>query len=240
MISGIKFNNYKAFKEGHLEIKPITILLGANSVGKSSLIQLFLFLQETAISENYKSALKLNGAFFSLGEGINLFRKKDVDNTLCFEIEISLPEINSSIRNEFFERFFEEVLDYCYYLIRSTNKEEDLRFFEEKFISKQKNQSRKELSYFSSRRRGFENIKREDLVELINRTQEILKKIKDKEVLKEVTKSRLFFRDNIIAQALLNNKEELFLTYDFLKKIQEIKNPEKISLKYEFMLTKMY
>ena len=55
MVSGIKFNNYKAFREGHLEIKPITILLGANSVGKSSLIQLFLLLQETAISENYKT-----------------------------------------------------------------------------------------------------------------------------------------------------------------------------------------
>ena len=236
MISGIKFNNYKAFKDGQIEIKPITILLGANSVGKSSLIQLFLLLQETAISENYKSALKLNGAFFSLGEGINLFRKRDIENTLRFEIEFNLPENNSSIRNSFFERYFEEVMDYCYYLIRSTpNNEKDLRFFEEKFVRKQKKISHKDILYFGSGRRGFENILREDLVELINRTQEILKRFKNNEVIKEVTKSRLFFRDSNIAQALVNNKEELFLTYDFLKKLQEIKNPEKISLKYEFI-----
>lgn len=38
MIRKISFENYKAFKSGELKLKPITILLGANSVGKAALL----------------------------------------------------------------------------------------------------------------------------------------------------------------------------------------------------------
>ena len=41
MLNKLSFKNYKAFAEGQVKIKPITILLGANSVGKSSIMQLF-------------------------------------------------------------------------------------------------------------------------------------------------------------------------------------------------------
>ena len=47
MIHEINFNNYKAFKTGQLRIRPITILLGTNSAGKSSIIQLLLMLAQT-------------------------------------------------------------------------------------------------------------------------------------------------------------------------------------------------
>ena len=50
MIQKISFQNYKAFERGEIKIKPITILLGANSVGKSSIINLLLMLQQTANS----------------------------------------------------------------------------------------------------------------------------------------------------------------------------------------------
>ena len=36
MLKEICFKNYKAFDNGKLNIKPITILLGANSIGKAS------------------------------------------------------------------------------------------------------------------------------------------------------------------------------------------------------------
>src|SRR6218665_721011 len=139
MLTGIKFKNYKAFQEGYLEIKPITILLGANSVGKSSLIQLFLMLQETALAENYKSALKLHGGFFSLGEGINLFRKKIPNNTLSFEIKFTEANINEIIRHQLFRRYFEEVINYCLFVLtRLSSNEKDLKFIDEKF-AKNKN-----------------------------------------------------------------------------------------------------
>lgn len=67
MIKKIRFVNYKAFKEGEIKIKPITILLGANSVGKSSIVNLLLMLQQTASSNTYKSALRLHGENVSMG-----------------------------------------------------------------------------------------------------------------------------------------------------------------------------
>lgn len=88
MIKSISFKNYKAFSEGKLELKPITILLGSNSSGKSSLLQLFLLLEQTINNlEPYESALKLNGRFINLGEDENLIKDKDL--TKVFNIEFS-------------------------------------------------------------------------------------------------------------------------------------------------------
>jgi len=65
MIKEINIKNYKAFDSASIPIKPITILLGANSVGKSSIIQLLLLLQQTSKEDykSYKSALKLYGGW---------------------------------------------------------------------------------------------------------------------------------------------------------------------------------
>lgn len=236
MLTGIKFKNYKAFQEGHLEIKPITILLGANSVGKSSIIQLFLMLQETALAENYKSAIKLHGGFFSLGEGINLFRKKDTNNTLHFEIEFREPAINETIRNEFYARYFEEITNYCFFIItRVSNNEKDKRFLEDNFIrDKAFKRHYKEIGILGPGLGNISDIGRDEIIGLINRTHETMIKLKDKEVIKEITNSSFIFRSNNVGQALLNNKEEIILAYDFLKKLQEIKQPDKVSLEYDF------
>lgn len=89
MINSISFKNYKAFSAGKLELKPITILLGSNSSGKSSLLQLFLLLEQTINNpEPYESALKLNGRFINLGEDENLIKDKDL--TKILNIEFSL------------------------------------------------------------------------------------------------------------------------------------------------------
>jgi len=68
MITKIAFENYKAFEKGEIKIKPITVLLGANSVGKSSIIQLMLLLQQTVLTDKHKSTLRLHGEFISIGE----------------------------------------------------------------------------------------------------------------------------------------------------------------------------
>ena len=46
MLNEISFKNYKAYKSGKLNLKPITILLGANNAGKSSIIKLLLTLSQ--------------------------------------------------------------------------------------------------------------------------------------------------------------------------------------------------
>lgn len=87
MIESIRFEHYKAFRSGKIKLKPITILLGANSVGKSSILQLLLMLQQTSTSSNYKSALRLHGENISMGEIKNLFRNKDTSENIVLEFE---------------------------------------------------------------------------------------------------------------------------------------------------------
>ena len=88
MIETIKFENYKAFREGEFKLKPLTVFLGPNSVGKSSLMQLILLLQQTAFSDlNYKSPLALNGNFVSLGEDLNLIKNKKTGGNLIIKLE---------------------------------------------------------------------------------------------------------------------------------------------------------
>ena len=95
MINSISFKNYKAFSSGSLELKPITILLGSNSSVKSSLLQLFLLIEQTMNNpEPYESALKLNGRFINLGEDENLIKDKDLSKTLNIEFSFkALPYI---------------------------------------------------------------------------------------------------------------------------------------------------
>ncbi|MBB6002850.1 AAA family ATPase [Arcicella rosea] len=240
MLTGIKFKNYKAFLEGHLEIKPVTILLGANSVGKSSLIQLFLMLQETALAKNYKSALKLHGGLFSLGEGINLFRNKDSNNALHFEIEFNEPALSETIQRDFFDRYFDEVINFSYFIfsrLPNNNNGSDLKFIQEKFIKdKSSNQKQlRDIGLFGHGKRDLNKSSREDFISLITRTNDFIKKIKDRDIFKEITQSIFYFRSNFVGQMLLHNKDEIILTYDFLKKLQEIKNSEKVSIEYDFM-----
>ncbi len=89
MIKSIEFANYKAFDSGVIEFKPITILLGTNSSGKSSLLQLLLLFEQTINTDlGYESALKLNGKFVNLGEIENIFKNQNTNKVLSFSFEI--------------------------------------------------------------------------------------------------------------------------------------------------------
>lgn len=111
MIRKISFENYKAFKNGELKLKPITILLGANSVGKSSIINLLLMLQQTARVSNYKSALRLHGENVSLGECENIFRNKVKNNDIVVGFEFESPQLTNLLQRKLFEDLIERIID---------------------------------------------------------------------------------------------------------------------------------
>lgn len=102
MLKKIGITNYKAFENAEIPLSPITILLGANSVGKSSIIQLLLLLQQTAKEDfkSYRSALKLYGGYVNLGDSKNLFRKQKTTNPLEFSFDIKSKELQSLLKNE--------------------------------------------------------------------------------------------------------------------------------------------
>jgi len=95
MLTNLHVKNYKAFDDSSVKIRPITILLGANSVGKSSIIQLLLTLQQTAQEDksSYKSALKIYGSSVNLGSTENLFHKRDTTNPVEIELSIQSPAL---------------------------------------------------------------------------------------------------------------------------------------------------
>ena len=109
MLQELSVYNYKAFVESTVPIRPITILLGANSVGKSSIIQLLLGLSQTAEEDthSYKSALKIYGGSVNFGSIENIFHGKKTNLPLGIDITINdketlsfLQEIISDINKE--------------------------------------------------------------------------------------------------------------------------------------------
>lgn len=88
MVTKLKLANFKAFGNPvELDIKPITILCGTNSSGKSSVMQSMLMLKQTFDSKKPDHKLMLNGRFVQLGSIEDIVYNHDKLNvvTLSFE-----------------------------------------------------------------------------------------------------------------------------------------------------------
>ena len=87
MLTNITLENFKAFQKlDNLKVKPITILCGTNSCGKSSILQSILLLKQTLESKNPNQNLLLNGRFVKLGYFEDIIYQKNKAN----EVKISL------------------------------------------------------------------------------------------------------------------------------------------------------
>lgn len=100
MIESLQLHNYKAFDTVSIPIKPITIFLGANSVGKSSIIQMLMLLHQTAEGKtnNYSSALKIYGNYVNAGACENLFKRKNTASPLLICVEINSDDMLERIK----------------------------------------------------------------------------------------------------------------------------------------------
>lgn len=110
MIESIQLSNYKAFENVTIPIKPVTILLGANSVGKSSIIQMLMLMHQTAENKggDYSAALKIYGNFVNAGACANLFTNKVTKDPLSLSIDItsdSIIDFFRKLKSEFIEEF---------------------------------------------------------------------------------------------------------------------------------------
>ena len=91
MINAIKFKNYKLFKnEQILKLKPITILIGKNSSGKSAIAKLLILLSES-LSGKFSTPLKWENEIgkdkISLGTDFkDLVYNRNLINALSFDI----------------------------------------------------------------------------------------------------------------------------------------------------------
>lgn len=74
MLKTIQLTNFKCFKSKTIEIKPLTILSGLNSMGKSTIIESLLVLRQSYLHESTINNFKLmvNGEYGKLGRGSDI------------------------------------------------------------------------------------------------------------------------------------------------------------------------
>ena len=77
MLKSWSVENFKSFeKENNLELGPLTIFCGANSSGKSSIIQSMLLIKQTINDSPWDHALALNGPLVQLGTFNDIINSK--------------------------------------------------------------------------------------------------------------------------------------------------------------------
>ncbi len=90
MLTSMRLKNFKCWEDtGEVELSRITMLFGANSSGKSSIIQALLLLKQSANSRNKKQILNFGSDDdpVRLGSFDNVIFSGDIRNSLEFQLE---------------------------------------------------------------------------------------------------------------------------------------------------------
>lgn len=236
MLQEICFKNYKAFDNGKLKIKPITLLLGANSIGKTSILQFILMLQQTALSnENYKAALKLHGGFLSLGEGKNIFRKQNTEKPVVLRLNFENENLSSQLSQGLIKEKIGEIYEYARITdsVKLSLKEKNLTI----------NQDLKNFQRIFSNHRIFkDDFKIDD--KIINSINSILdysientKVIRKQQKEKEILNDYYLYRLNRTFRSIENKRNEIVYGIEFIKKLSKMIKPNtRFGLEFEICL----
>ncbi len=68
-IETVEATNFKCFKQVRVELGPLTILVGPNASGKSSLVDILSFISE-AVREHLEHAIRVRGGFLSISRTV--------------------------------------------------------------------------------------------------------------------------------------------------------------------------
>lgn len=109
MFRKLSLENFKGFaSEQTIELKPITLIYGANSSGKSSILQSLLLLKQTLEQSNDKSAILLSkGKYVDLGNYNEFINRHDTEKNL--KIKLKLPEFRT--RRTFLTKDIVDIID---------------------------------------------------------------------------------------------------------------------------------
>lgn len=92
LIKSLSLKNFKGFSnEVRIELRPLTLLLGANSAGKSSVLQALHYMREILERQNINADRTLQGGeAVDLGGFLNLVHGRDPQKQIEIAIEIEL------------------------------------------------------------------------------------------------------------------------------------------------------
>jgi predicted ATPase len=92
MLTNLYLENFKTWAEVDVEFRGLTGLFGANSSGKSSIIQFLLLLKQTKEATDRTISLDFNGKFARLGAVTDALHNHDPDLTLTWKLDFELDD----------------------------------------------------------------------------------------------------------------------------------------------------
>lgn len=97
MIKGITIENFKGIGEPgiHLDLKPITMLFGTNSAGKSTIFHALLYAYEVLVNRNLNpDRTTLGGDAVELGGFATFIHDHDLDRGVTLEFDLDMSNVN--------------------------------------------------------------------------------------------------------------------------------------------------
>jgi AAA15 family ATPase/GTPase len=92
LLSGITLENFKAFEAQSVELRPITVIVGPNNSGKSSLLAPVRLLVQTIQSFDYSVPLLLDGPLGDFGTFRDVVYGNEVRRRIGIRVAINEPE----------------------------------------------------------------------------------------------------------------------------------------------------
>ena len=91
-ISALTIDNFKSIKHERLEFGPLTVLVGANSAGKSSVLQSLLLLSQIVRERAQSGLVNLNGAELQLGTFTDIKHSLSTARQVAFSVDLYAPD----------------------------------------------------------------------------------------------------------------------------------------------------
>src|SRR3954451_11002754 len=84
-----RWQHYRGFEDtGWVTLEPLTMLLGANNVGKTSLYSPLLLLKQTLNSKNQSTSLLSEGEIFNAGRFSDFVRNHDTETDIVLSVDL--------------------------------------------------------------------------------------------------------------------------------------------------------
>ncbi len=92
MLQQLRVENFKSWRTFDVDFRPITLLYGANSSGKSSILQFLLMLKQTKDSNDNQAIVDLSGSYVELGSYRDAVYAHEENRSIKWSLEWSLTD----------------------------------------------------------------------------------------------------------------------------------------------------